>query len=300
MNTLTHRFREIDGPTWIVAFVLYSAWFLLVWYHASLPWYAIMPVGAYLTAWHFSLQHEAIHSFRGVPKWLRFAVVFPPLGLWFPFPLYRKSHRTHHRDEDLAVPGVDTESYYVRKEDWDRMGAVWHAILMFNQTLLGRLAIGPLLRLRLLVIREIRRVRSGDRSHLPHWAIHVVAVALLFWFISGVCKFPWWQYVLLVAYPGMSLGLLRAFYEHRAAAAAAERTASVESNFVFGMLFLYNNLHVVHHRNPAMPWYEIPRYYRQNKDALLQANGQFVFSGYGVLARKFLLVPVFKPVHPTL
>jgi len=51
-------------------------WVLLVWYHALVPWYVMMPVGAYLIAWHFSLQHEAIHSFRGVPKWLRFAVVF--------------------------------------------------------------------------------------------------------------------------------------------------------------------------------------------------------------------------------
>jgi fatty acid desaturase len=300
MTSLAEKFKGIDGPTWIVAAVLYTAWFLLVWNHALLPWYVILPVGAYLTAWHFSLQHEAIHSFRGVPRWLRFAVVFPPLGLWFPFPLYRKSHRTHHRDEDLAMPGMDTESYYVRKEDWERMGAVAHAILMFNQTLLGRLTIGPLLRLRLLVSREIGRVRKGDRSHLPHWGIHIVAVALLFGFISGVAGFPWWQYVLLVAYPGMSLGLLRAFYEHRAAVEPAERTASVESNFVFGMLFLYNNLHVVHHRQPAMPWYDIPRFYRENKDELLRANGRFVYSGYGVLARKFLLVPVFKPVHPTL
>jgi fatty acid desaturase len=300
MYALALKFRQIDGPTWVVAAVLYTAWFLLVWYHALLPWYVLVPAGAYLVAWHFSLQHEAIHSFRGVPKWLRFAVVFPPLGLWFPFPLYRKSHRTHHRDEDLAVPGIDTESYYVRREDWQRMGRIQRGLLLFNQTLLGRLSLGPLLRLRILVIREWQRVRRGDRSHLPHWGVHVVAVGLLFWFISGVCGFVWWQYVLLVAYPGMSLGLLRAFYEHRAAVSSAARTASCESNFVFGMLFLYNNLHVVHHRMPAMPWYDIPRYYRENRDELLQGNDQFVFRGYWVLARKYLLWPVFNPVHPTL
>jgi hypothetical protein len=66
---------------------LYGAWVLLIWFNARLPWWVIMPVGAYLLAWHFSLQHEAIHSFRGVPAWLRFAVVFPPLGLWFPYPV---------------------------------------------------------------------------------------------------------------------------------------------------------------------------------------------------------------------
>jgi fatty acid desaturase len=150
---LQRKFLKYDGPTWLVAIVLYTAWFLLVWYHARLPWWVIMPVGAYLTAWHFSLQHEAIHSFRGVPAWLRFAVVFPPLGLWFPYPLYRKSHTTHHRDIHLTIPGVDTESYYVLKSDWERMGPIKRGLLTFNQTMAGRLLIGPALRLWILVVR---------------------------------------------------------------------------------------------------------------------------------------------------
>lgn len=300
MSGLKRAFLSIDGPTWAVAVVLYGAWFLLVWYNAILPWWIIMPVGAYLVAWHFSLQHEAIHSFRGVPAWLRFAVVFPPIGLWFPYPLYRKSHSTHHRDINLTTPGVDTESYYVRKEDWERMSGFRRGLLLANQTLAGRLVLGPWLRLWTLVVRETRRVREGDFSHLPHWAIHAVAVGLLFWFISGVCKFPWWQYCLLVAYPGLSLGLLRAFTEHRAAEDSQERTASVESNPVFGVLFLYNNLHVAHHLKPTMPWYEIPRYYRDNRAELLASNAEFVYPGYAVLVRRFLLKPVFSPVHPFL
>ena len=192
-------FRQIDGPTWIVALIIYAAWGALIWYNAVLPWWFMMPVGAYLLAWHFSLQHEAIHSFRGVPAWLRFALVFPPIGLWFPFPLYRKSHTTHHRDIHLTVPGVDTESYYVLQADWQRMGSFMRALLTFNQTLVGRLLIGPALRLWILISKESKRVAQGDYSHLPHWAAHALAVALLFWFISGVCHFPWWQYCLLIA-----------------------------------------------------------------------------------------------------
>jgi fatty acid desaturase len=284
----------------MVAIVLYSLWFALVWFNAILPWWVIMPAGAYLLAWHFSLQHEAIHAFRGVPAWLRFAVVFPPLGLWFPYPLYRKSHNTHHRDAHLTVPGVDTESYYVLRADWDRMGPVKRALLTFNQTMAGRLLIGPALRLWILVMRETGRARQGDYSHLPHWAVHALAVALLFGFITGVCGFPWWQYCLLVAYPGLSLSLLRAFTEHRAAENSQERTAAVESNPVFGVLYLYNNLHVVHHLKPTMAWYDIPRFYRANRDELLQINGNFVYTGYGELAKRYLFVPVFSPVHPTL
>jgi fatty acid desaturase len=284
----------------MVALVLYGAWVLLMVFNASLPWWVITPVGAYLLAWHFSLQHEAIHSFRGVPAWLRFAVVFPPIGLWFPYPLYRKSHTTHHRDIHLTIPGVDTESYYVLRADWERMGPIKRGLLTFNQTMAGRLLIGPALRLWILVNRETQRVLKRDYSHLPHWAAHVAAVAVLFWFISGVCGFAWWKYCLWVAYPGLSLSLLRAFTEHRAAADSQERTASVESNAVFGLLYLYNNLHVAHHLKPAMPWYEIPRFYRENRAMLLQSNGQFVFKGYGYLAKRYFFVPVFSPVHPTL
>jgi fatty acid desaturase len=293
-------FRQIDGPTWIVALVIYAAWGALIWYNASLPWWFMMPVGAYLLAWHFSLQHEAIHSFRGVPAWLRFALVFPPIGLWFPFPLYRKSHTTHHRDIHLTVPGVDTESYYVLQADWQRMSSSMRAVLTFNQTLVGRLLIGPALRLWILISKESKRVAQGDYSHLPHWAVHAIAVALLFWFISGVCHFPWWQYCLLIAYPGMSLSLLRAFYEHRAAEDSQQRTAAVESNVLFGLLYLYNNLHVVHHLKPTMPWYEIPRYYRENRESLLELNGQYVYRGYAVFVRRYLFSPVFSPVHPLL
>jgi len=300
MNRLKQKFLKVDGPTWIVALVLYGTWVLLMWYSALLPWWVIMPVGAYLIAWHFSLQHEAIHSFRGVPAWLRFAVVFPPLGLWFPYPLYRKSHSTHHRDINLTIPGVDTESYYVLRSDWARMGPLKRRLLMFNQTMAGRLLVGPLLRLCILCKKETRRVLDGDYSHLPHWAVHVVAVGLLFWFISGVCGFPWWQYCLLVAYPGLSLGLLRAFTEHRAAPDSQERTASVESNALFGVMYLYNNLHVAHHLKPTLPWYELPRFYRDNRVELLRNNGHFVYRGYAELAKRYFLAPVFSPVHPTL
>ena len=300
MGALQQKFRQFDGPTWIVAIVLYSLWFLLIWFNALLPWWVIMPVGAYLLAWHFSLQHEAIHAFRGVPAWLRFAAVFPPLGLWFPFPLYRKSHTTHHRDANLTIPGVDTESYYVRRADWERMSRIRRALLTFNQTMAGRLLVGPALRLWIMVTRESGRVRKGDYTHLPHWALHVVAVAALFWFISRICGMPWWQYCLLVAYPGLSLGLLRAFTEHRAAEDSQERTASVESNVLFGIMYLYNNLHVAHHLKPTMPWYEIPSYYRANRVDLMKGNGHFVYRGYAQLAKSYFFVPVFSPVHPFL
>src|SRR5579859_6610241 len=165
MQAVMSKFRSFDGPTWLVAVAIYGLWFALIWFHRAIPWWIEMPAGAYVIAWQFSLQHEAIHSFRRVPGWLRVLVVFPPLGLWFPFPLYRKSHSLHHRNTYLTVPGVDTESYYVRQAEWATASPPWRTVLLFNQTLLGRLTIGPLLRLAKLAQREVARVRSGDRSH---------------------------------------------------------------------------------------------------------------------------------------
>jgi hypothetical protein len=53
------------------------------------PRWITAPLAGYVVQWHFSLQHEAIHSMRGIPKWLRRALVWPPIGIWFPFELYR-------------------------------------------------------------------------------------------------------------------------------------------------------------------------------------------------------------------
>jgi fatty acid desaturase len=149
------------------------------------------------------------------------------------------------------------------------MGAVHRALLLFNQTLLGRLSIGPLLRLSILVRREGSRLGRRDFSHVSTWLVHFAAVAVLLW-ICHLYGMQWWKYVLLVAYPGMSLGLLRAFTEHRAAPGPSERTASVESNTLFGLLFLYNNLHIAHHLQPTMQWFELPAYYRKHRESLLK------------------------------
>jgi hypothetical protein len=51
--------------------------------------------------------------------------------------------------------------------------------------------------------------------------------------------------------------------------------------------------------SPTLPWYDIPRFYRENRAALLESNGQFVYKGYAELARRYFLTPVFSPVHPT-
>ena len=38
----------------------------------------------------------------------------------------------------------------------------------------------------------------------------------------------------------------------------------------------------------------------ENRDELLKNNGHFVYRGYAQLARRFLFVTVFSPIHPIL
>lgn len=294
----TGVFTRYEMPTWLVAIAIYAAWALLVLFHRDVPWWALMPLGAYVIAWHYHLQHEAIHSWRSVPEWLRRAVVWPPIGIWQPYELYRRSHSTHHLDEQLTRPGIDPESFYHAHARWPAYSAARRAIHLVNQTMLGRLAIGPALRLYKLVLVEGGRLMRRDTSNLALWGRHAIGCAVILWFVTGVAGMAFWEYALYFLYPGLSLSMMRALIEHRWGERPEHRIALIESNWVFGLLYLWNNLHLVHHLYPHLPWFYILGFYRRNKDALLEANRHFHLTGYGEVARRWAVVPVYVPSHP--
>jgi Fatty acid desaturase len=130
-------FERHDRPTLLVTAAIYASWLFLLASHRYIPWWITAPLAGYVVQWHFSLQHEAIHSLRGIPGWLRRALVWPPLGIWFPFELYRRSHSRHHRNHHLTHPAEDTESYYHEEEDWEGYGNLSRWLFIVNQTFLG-------------------------------------------------------------------------------------------------------------------------------------------------------------------
>jgi len=280
-----------------LAVAVYVGWAALVFGHDALPAYLFFPLAAYLTALHTSLQHESIHALYNWPQWLRNLIAFPPLGLVFPYPLYRKLHKIHHRDARVTDPIDDPESFYVTPERWRRVGSLGRALLLAHQTLAGRMVLGPVLAVYGLVATEGPKLLRLDGEAVRTWGVHALLIAILFAVVEAA-GLAWWIYVLCFAWPGLMLTLLRSFAEHRSADEPQARTAIVESGNFFGLLYLFNNLHVVHHRDPAMPWYEIPAFYRENRDRLAAENGGFVYAGYGELIRRHLFKPVFHPVHP--
>lgn len=278
----------------------WSAWLALTWFFGEIPWWIMLPCGAFTLALYGSLQHEALHELMSTRRWLNHVFVYPPLHLWLPYPVYRAAHLAHHRKlHHLTDPHRDPESYYVPAEQWAVMPSWWRQILVFNQTLSGRLIIGPFLTVGQFLLHEGKALWAGDRRHLVHWLCHLPMVALVLVWVIGVCDIPFWQYLALFVLPGTSLGLVRSYCEHIARETPEERTALVEAGPVMSFLFLNNNLHYVHHKRPDLPWYAIPRYYREHRTLLRQENGHYVYDGgYLEIFRRFLFTPFDLPRHP--
>ena len=287
-----------EWSTWAVLAAVYGGWLALTFHSAALPWWVVLVAGGWLTAWHGSLQHEAIHGYPTRSPRLNAALVWLPVGLWMPYAIYRETHVEHHESAHLTDPAADPESFYVSAEGWARMGPLRRALHVVNQTLAGRLSIGPAVIAGRFWLAEARRLLRGDFAHARTWAGHLVGVALVFAWTAGVCEMSIAAYVALFAWPGLSLTLLRSFAEHEPASEEDRRTVIVESGLFGRLLYLNNNLHAVHHAFPGLPWHAIPAARRAHRDRFDGPEGPRVHRGYAAIARRWLLRPRDYPIHP--
>ncbi len=288
----------VEWPTIWLAAGTYAGFGLLTWSYHALPWWVVLPLAGYLVCLHGSLQHEAVHCHPTRVPWLNELMVFPSLWLWLPFRIYRESHTRHHETDALTDPLADPESYYVSSPAWRSMKGMARAYYWMRNSLLGRLLLGPLEAAWRTFQEELLLLLRGDLRHLGHWAVHSAAVALVLVWVIGVCEIPLAEYILLFAYPGLSLTLLRSFLEHRADPDPSRRTVVVEAEALFALLFLNNNLHALHHAEPQLAWYRLPARYRQERARLLNQNGGYRFSGYLEIFRRYLIRAKEMPCHP--
>ncbi len=289
---------RVEWQTVALALVIYGGFLAVTWFWQSLPVVAVIALGGWLVAWHGSLQHELIHGHPTRSRVINDAIAWPPLSLWLPYAIYREGHLTHHRDEHLTDPIEDPESSYFTQSAWERMGAAGRQLAAWNTTLLGRLTLGPMVMIVSFLAQEAALVRDGDRQRAALWLRHAIGVAVVLTWVVAVCGMPLWLYLVGFVYVGAALSRLRSYAEHRYADHHDERTAIVENSRLFGLLFLYNNLHVLHHQRPGVPWYRIPLLYRRHRQTLIAANGGLVYDGYLEVARRYLLSPHDDPRHP--
>lgn len=302
---MTAQFSENESQSaeWITTSLIlanYAGLATLMWFTPVLPFWLVLPPAAYMVALHMSLQHEVLHGHPTRNPLLNELLVSINPSFWFPYRRYKKLHLQHHNDENLTDPVLDPESYYMLPDDWGRLPGFKKWLYRLHNTLAGRVILGPVIGTIRFWTDEARRIFAGDREVMQAWLLHIPACGITLVYAMAICGIPFWTYILLYAWPGIGLALVRSFCEHQAVKDVGERTLIVESGWFFSLLFLYNNLHVAHHSWPRLPWYQIPRYYRDNRAALMAQNHGYMMRGYSEIFRRFLFTPKEPVAYPDL
>lgn len=287
---------------WLTIAIIGMAYFILgalVWYHATIPWWIIMPIGAYAACLHSSLQHEVLHGHPTRNRRVNEALVFIVPHMWLPYGRYRDTHIAHHNDANLTCPVHDPESFYLLPESWEQMPGIKRVLYQFNNTLFGRMLIGPAVGIIRFWSGEFLEMLHGRRDIVKCWGLFAVSISAVCTFVIW-CGMPIWQYVLLIAYPAISLALIRSFCEHQAAEDIGPRTIVVEASPFWSLLFLNNNLHIAHHDRPSMPWYQLPAFYREERTRFLKKNKDYVMHGYREIFRRYFFKSKEPVVYPNL
>ncbi len=290
--------KSVEWPTLLLLAATYTAWAV-----GTTALYPLSPLAAILLtgiaiAQFSSLQHEILHGHPFRSRELNEALAFPALNLTVPFGRFRDTHLAHHHDPVLTDPYDDPESNYCDPVVWARLPAPAKALMRLNNTLLGRVTLGPILGNLLWLKAEALLLRT-DPAVRRDWALHAGGLALVILWLS-LAAMPWWAY-LLSAYLGHALLKIRTFLEHRAHEAARARTVIIEDRGPLALLYLNNNLHVVHHMHPAVPWYRLPALYAANRDHYLRRNEGYRYRSYAEIFARYLLRakdPVPHPLMP--
>jgi fatty acid desaturase len=286
----------VEWPTLGLLAACYGLWIIGTTVLAGWSLWAAIPLLALTITLHSSLQHEVLHGHPFASRRLNEALVFLPLGLFFPYGRFRDLHLAHHQDENLTDPYDDPESNFLDPAVWARLSPLRRLLLTANNSLLGRMALGPALTIPAFIANDLRLIRAGDTAVRRDWLLHIAGlVPVILWVVwSGM---PLWAY-LLAAYLGLSVLKIRTFLEHRAHELARGRTVVVEGRGLLPLLFLNNNLHVVHHCKPKVAWYRLPALYAENPAEWLRRNDGYRYSSYGEVFRRHFLSPKDPVPHP--
>ncbi|MCD1627826.1 MAG: fatty acid desaturase [Paracoccaceae bacterium] len=289
--------KPVEWPTLGLLSLCYLVWGI------GTTWAAVwfLPLGMLMVTLaavlHSSLCHEALHGHPFQRRILNEALVFPALSLCIPYQRFRDTHLAHHTDSILTDPYDDPESNYLDQGVWNRLSPLKQAVLNLNNRLVGRLLIGPMIGQVAFMVSDWRAIRAGDKRVLAGWLWHLPALALVVWWMVALGQMPVWAFV-LSSYAALSILKIRTFLEHQAHARARGRTVIIEDRGLLAFLFLNNNLHVVHHMHPKLPWYRLPALYFPNRARYLARNDGYMFASYAEVFRRYLFKAKDPVPHP--
>ena len=300
MSDLRHKRPAVEWPTLAMLVLCYGTFAIGTTWAGAL----FLPLGIVLTtlaiALHSSLTHEVLHGHPFRNQRLSDLMVFPAIGLAIPYYRFRDTHLAHHQDSILTDPYDDPESNYLDPAVWKDMPRWLQTLRRFNNTLVGRLLIGPALGQVCFMAADWKAIRAGDGAVLRGWLWHIPALAIAIWWMVSVSTLPIWAY-LLSAYMALSILKIRTFLEHQAHERARGRTVIIEDHGPLAWIFLYNSLHVVHHMHPRVAWYNLPKLFREHRERYLSRNDSYYFRSYAeIFGRYFFKAkdPVPHPLWP--
>ena len=292
--------KAIEWPTVFLWLACWGLWLIGVF---VLPMVSMLLAGVVLTlvlVLQSSLSHEALHGHPFASRRVNDGLAMVSLGLLVPYIRFRDTHLAHHIDERLTDPYDDPETNFYDPAVWARMAPWQQRIMQLNNTLLGRMLIGPLMSQVMFMRGDWREMRQGNRAIICAWGIHLLSSALVITVVV-TSPMPIWIY-LMCCYFAMSVLKIRTFLEHRAHQYSTARTVIIDDKGPLAFLFLNNNLHAVHHLHPQVAWYNLPRLYRDNTDSYDGFNEDYNYRSYAqVIARYFVKAkdPVPHPLWPS-
>lgn len=286
---------EIEWPTLALLAATYLAWGLGLWLWGAVPLLAVVVIGIAIAQFS-SLQHEALHGHPFRNTTLNEALVFPALAVFIPYRRFRTTHLQHHFDPALTDPYDDPESHFMEPAVWASLSEPWKKLFLANNTLLGRLVIGPILGTGLWVWGDVKRIARGEGAVAWDWGLNLLGLLPVIYALH-LAAMPVWAYLVAV-YIGVALLKIRTFLEHRAHEAHRARTVVVEDRGPLSLLFLNNNFHVVHHMHPAIAWYKLPALYAARRDHYLRRNEGYVYRSYAEVFRRYFTRRKDEVAHP--
>jgi len=138
----------------------------------------------------------------------------------------------------------------------------------------------------------------GDKQAWFAMAVHAAGLVVVAYLVRSVGGMPLWQFALGTTYGGRILNAIRPFPEHKYQSGVETRTAMVMAGPFMSLLMLNNNLHVAHHEQPGVAWYEVPNMsVRVNAVERAREVGLLYEGGYAEVFRKFSFKPMGAPLR---
>lgn len=235
-----------------------------------------------------SFSHEVLHGHPFKSRFLNELLVFPALGILIPYERFRDTHLAHHHDPSLTDPYDDPESNFVDPEHWEGWCGTRRLLYRFNNTLFGRILIGPVIGLWAFYVEDAKAMAQGDKGVRHAYVLHFAGLVPVVLWLAMLSDISFWLYLLCV-YASHAILKIRTFLEHRMHEIARCRSVIVENGGVLGFLFLNNNLHAVHHARPTLPWYRLPVFYSAHREHFLRRNGGYRYRSYGQIFKQYFL-----------